>query len=95
MVLWMNVEEARRFLLENGFVYTLRPKKRREGRDMLSYEGFGKKGMVMVKLVMEVENDTDLKAFVDKSGFRSVEEWRGKAKDSKILYRVDLLKVEP
>lgn len=91
MVMWFNVKEAREFLLKEKFVYTLRPKKRREGRDMLSWEGFGKKGIGMVKFVKEIVDDGELEKFVKWSGFESVRAWREKAGDSKFLYRVDLL----
>lgn len=91
MVIWFNVEKARKFLLENGIVYTLRPKLRREGKEPLFYGGFGKKGEVLVDFVGEVLDDADLKGYVDKSGFETIEEWRAKASESRYLYRVLLL----
>ena len=93
--MWFNVKEARDFLLTNGFVYTLRPKKRREGREALMYEGFGKKGELQVRFVKEIESDEELETRVERSGFRSVEEWRKKAGDSRFLYLVGLVSLEP
>jgi len=92
--MWFNVKEARDFLLTNGFVYTLRPKKRREGREALMYEGFGKKGELQVRFVKEIESDEELQTRVERSGFRSVEEWRKKAGDSRFLYLVGLVSLE-
>lgn len=97
MVIWFNVREAREYLLSVGRVYTLRPKgrKREECREVLSYGGFGKKGMVYVSFVKEIEDDRELEMFVEDSGFESVEEWRKKAKDNRFLYYVMLLKSSP
>jgi len=77
--------------MRNGFVYTLRPKRRRTGKDILSYHGFGKKGTVVITFIKEISNDAELETFVKYSGFQNVEEWRSKAKDSRFLFRVDLL----
>jgi len=88
MVIWFNVKKARDFLLKNGYVYTLRPKKRREGIDILSYGGFGKKGVVYVIFVKEIKNDVELREFVKDSGFESVQEWRKEAGESRFLYYV-------
>jgi reverse gyrase len=88
MVIWFNVKKAREFLLKNGHVYTLRPKKRREGVEVLSYEGFGKKGVVYVSFVRAIENDEELKEFIGESGFESVKEWRKEAGESRFLYYV-------
>jgi hypothetical protein len=85
------VEKARNYLLRNGYVYTLRPKKRREGKEVLSYGGFGKKGEVNVKFVKEILDWNELNRYVDKSGFRTVDEWVRKAKGSRFLYHVVLL----
>jgi reverse gyrase len=92
LVIWFNVEKARNYLLRNGYVYTLRPKKRREGIEVLSYEGFGKKGVVYVSFVKEIESDEELKEFVSESGFETVEEWRKEAGESRFLYYVFTVK---
>lgn len=91
MVIWFNVDEARKYLLETGFVYTLRPKKRREGIEVLSYDGFGKKGMVTVKLIKEIKDIKELSGYVDQSGFKTVEEWLKEADKSRFLYEVRVL----
>ena len=94
MAIWVNVKEARHHLLEKGFVYTLRPKLRREGRDMLCWNGFGKKGMGAIKLVKEIEDTDELKEFVKKSGFNSIADWLEKAKESRFLFRLELISLE-
>lgn len=94
MAIWFNVKEARDFLLSEEFVYTMRPKRRREGRDMLCWNSFGKRGMVLVKFVKEIENDNELEEFVKWTGFKNVKEWRKVAGESRFLYRVEILSVK-
>jgi hypothetical protein len=91
LVIWFNVPEAREYLLKHGEVYTLRRKERREGKEVLMYGGFGKKGEVNVKFVREILDWNELNRYVDKSGFRTVDEWIRKAKGSRFLYHVVLL----
>lgn len=91
MAIWFNVPEARHHLLEKGSVYTLRPKRRREGRDMICYNGFGKKGMCRITFVAEIHDDTELIEFVGRSGFPTIEAWLEKAGDSRFLYLVQLI----
>ena len=93
MPIWFNVKEARKHLLRRGFVYTLRPRRRRTGRDVLLYGDYRKKGTVFVEFVKEVTDDRELAKYVGFSGFRSVEEWRSKAKGGRYLYKVILLEV--
>ena len=91
IVIWFNVREAREHLLKRGHVYTLRPKRRREGKDVLMFGKFGKRGTVYVKFVKEVKDDSELEEYVGESGFGSVGEWRKKAGKSRFLYYVELL----
>ncbi len=83
-------EKALNFLLENGEVYTLRPRRRREGKDWIKI-GRIKLADIEVKLVGEVFSGwygyfwvrpvdnkrtiLPLGNFVQKSGFRTVREW--------------------
>jgi len=90
-VIWFNVKEARDYLLKHGLVYTLRPKKRREGKDILCYGGLGKKGVVYVEFIKEIADDGELEEYVKSSGLESAREWRAKAKGSRHLYKVTLL----
>lgn len=95
MVMWFNVKEARECLLTKGHVFTLRPKKRREGHEALMYDGFGKKGDLQVAYwgqihVEDVNTMKALNAIVDESGFASVDDWLKAAGDSRFLYRVEL-----
>lgn len=94
MVMWFNVLEARDFLLRNGRVFTLRPKRRkREGRhEVLMYGGFGKKGDLYVSFVKEIEDVGELKEFVEDSGFGSLDEWLLAADGSRFLYYVMLIR---
>jgi len=94
MPIWVNVKEARDHLLEKGFVYMLRPIRQRKGRDMLSWNGPGKKGMGTIKLVKEIEATDELEEFVKESGFSSVADWLEKAKESRFLYRLALISLE-
>ena len=93
MVMWFNVKEAREQLLKDQVVYSLRPKRRkREGHEILMFNGFGKKGDLNVEFLMEVEKDSDIPEIcVEMSGFSSMEDWRKAAKDGRFLYRVELL----
>ncbi len=89
MVLIFKSQKALNFLLENGEVYTLRPKIRKEGRDWITNKRGGRKiADAEVKLIgvcattnrrLVVEIDTgsikSLEDYVEKSGFSSVEEW--------------------
>ena len=98
--MWFNVEEARSFLLRNGFVYTLRPKpyrlrsKRKRGVDVLMYGGFGVKGKVYFEFIKVVRDVEELKPFVKYSGFESLEEWLRRAGKNRCLYKVILLDSE-
>lgn len=97
MVMWFNVKEARNFLLNNGFVYTLRSKpyrlrsKKTCGLDILSYNGFGKKGLVYFVFVKRIRENKELKDFVKYSGFNSIEKWLNEAKENRCLYYVVLI----
>lgn len=97
--MWFNVPKARAYLLKYGFVYTLRPKKGRlrgrllEGEDILSYEGFGKKGEVYFWYVCEIPDKDELADYVCDSGFDSVDEWAvALEKGQRSLYLVILLR---
>lgn len=89
------VQEPRDWLIGHNEVYTLRPKLRKRGRGKTIREPlmtripeapFGKGNVTFVK---EIKNDSELQAFVSKSGFDTVAEWRAKAKDSRFLYYVN------
>ena len=94
MTLWMNVEEAREFLLKNGFVYTLRPKVRKVGGiEALMWGKQGKRGEVIATFLGEIKQDCYdclLDFFLYGSGFESVDQWKNKANGSRFLYQVKL-----
>ena len=94
MPIWFNITQARKHLLKHGLVYTLRPKQRRVGKDILCYEGVGKKGNVTISFAGHIINDIVLLKYVENSGFNSVMAWRLAAKDSKFLYKVKLISLE-
>jgi hypothetical protein len=75
LVIWFNVKKAREHLLTRGSVYTLRPRLRSEGNDVLSYGRFGAKGYVKVELVKVIRSREELQPYVSESGFRSADEW--------------------
>jgi len=91
MVMWFNVKEARERLLKEGWVFTLRPKLRREGKEPLFYNEFKKKGEVSVELWATDPADEILRIITQFSGFKTLEEWREKAKDCKYVYLVRLI----
>jgi hypothetical protein len=105
MPIWFNVEKARNFLLEHGLVYTLRPHRRkREGTDMLCFNGFGKKGIVDVTYVGSFGDEGQfdeelLDDVVPYSGFDTLKDWLDAAftlsgtSGCHYLYRVKLLSV--
>ena len=94
MVIWFNNNIARQFLLNNTFVYTLRPKKRREGKEPLFWHKFMKRGNVFVKFMKEINNANELIPFVNMSGFNNINDWYKEAKNSKFLYFVSLLNID-
>jgi len=89
MVIWFNIKEARQHLLKHKCVYTLRPNLKRQGQHTLMYDK-AKQGRVFL-LFLGIADDEALQRLVHNSGFNTVEEWRKKAKESRYLYRVDLL----
>ena len=88
------IEEARRHLEKHGFVYTLRPFKRKHvSKDWYNLHRGGKKmGDINVKFIRKIRSTEELQAFVYYSGFKTLENWLKKAKDSKFLYYVRVLK---
>ena len=86
-MIWFNVPEARKQLIENKLVYTLRPKKRREGTEPLCWDTKGIKGTVSIKLIGAFDNEEILREFiidahneskidyVKNSGFENITEW--------------------
>jgi len=95
--MWFNIQEARDYLLRNGFVYTLRPKpyrgrsKRKHGKDILMYNGFGKKGEVYFEFIKTIDDPNELEPIVQFSGFKSLDEWLKNAKGNRCLFKVILL----
>jgi hypothetical protein len=100
MVMMFAVEEARNFLLAHGEVYTLRPKFRKRGRTkpinehLITSNVWSEMPFAdgLVTFIKEIEDDKELEEFVSKSGFTTIQEWRAKAKDSRFLYYVKLMK---
>ena len=91
MVMWFNVPEARAELLKEKHVFTLRPKRRkREGHEILMYNGFGKKGDLEVEYYGKFSemSHTLVREIAKNSGFKSLEEWLKVAKDADYLYYV-------
>ena len=95
MVIWFNNDKAREHLLKFGFVYTLRPKKRRVGVEPLFWKKQKKRGTVSVGYVGNIEKLEHIFTYSAQkmSGFSSLTEWFEAAKWSKYLYRVVLLEL--
>ncbi len=82
-------EKTLKFFLDNGFVYTLRPYKRKKQFDWVTNKMFGEKiakaYIVLIGLVVKRDGeywvtgetivDTPLKFFAKWSGFKDEKEW--------------------
>ena len=78
MVMIFQSKKALEFLLKNGFVYTLRLKRKRTGRDWITDRRGGKKiADVNIEFVsvIRANNINDLEKYVPYSGFKSLDEW--------------------
>jgi hypothetical protein len=76
MVMIFADENARRQLLEKGFVYTFRTHQHKVGRDWATDKRGGRKICdIDIMLVKEIDSAEELIPFVDSSGFRNVYEW--------------------
>ena len=86
--IYFNVEKARKHLLERGYVYTLRKKKRREGW------GYAKHGRNFLgKVIIErVADGREAEKYWRESGFDSLEEWIRDLDLRKMdIYRVEVI----
>lgn len=83
MVIMFKNERVREFLRRKRVVYTLRPKRRKEGKDWAN-SGWGTKKFAEVEITfikkITKENVSELEKYVDYSGFKSVEEWLEEAR---------------
>ena len=81
MVMIFQSEKARRFLLENGVVFTFRAKRRKKlGRDWITDRRGGHK---IADILVEEEGKfkpQELDLNVEYSGFNTLEEWIGEIK---------------
>ena len=87
--------EPRNRLKINGFVYSLRPfKRKRLGFNWYNYYRNGEKqGNVSISFIGDfLDKDQELEEYVKDSGFNSLDEWLKKAKKGRYLYKVILLK---
>ena len=97
MPIYFNVEQAREHLLKNGFVYTLR-QERKAGREQVrksknkGWFPFEILGFADVTFVKKIENPYDLKDYFTQSGFKTIDNWITEAKDSRFLYKVEMIK---
>ena len=99
--IFFNVKEARNFLLENGFVYTIR-KRRSTGKANAVVGSYYKHKTIAEVDVIEVttkpvlahgEFDSTLSFYVKNSGFKNLSDWlkavmKFKPKTSLFLYKV-------
>ena len=93
MVMIFDNKKARKFLVEHGYVYTLRRvRRKREGKDWCNYfRTDTKKHNIFVVYEGYIDTNEWLSLYVGESGFDSVEEWRKAAKDSRFLYFVSII----
>ena len=93
MVISFTVSEAREQLEAIGFVYTLRPYRRKNGRNWYNYcIGCPKQGDVFIHYIDNfIDKEEELERFVKKSGFNTLKDWLKKAKKSRYLYEVELI----
>lgn len=95
MSIYLDLKEAREYLLKNGLVYNLR-------NEPINYDRIGIRvsknfnefeiiGLVKVTFVKEIINNYDLKDYVMQSGFYNVDDWLIEAKGSKYLHRLELI----
>ncbi|GAJ05155.1 unnamed protein product, partial [marine sediment metagenome] len=92
--IFFNVPEAREHLIKKGFVYTLRPKLRRTGKDIAYYGSYYKKEKIAdveVEFIKEIITPSDLKPYLSGSGFKGVEDWWRAAEGSGFLFKVTKL----
>lgn len=69
-------ENARKQLLEKGFVYTFRVKMHKTGKDWATDKRCGKKiADVIINGPMEINSAEDLIAYANASGFAKVSDW--------------------
>jgi len=89
----MNVKEAREHLLKHGYVFSLRPKRRKRENciEPLMYKEFGKKGTVYVGFMGEIKDNSEVYMVSIGSGFKSGDEWLREANGSKFLYAIRLI----
>ena len=78
MVMSFSVRQVRNFLFSNGFVYTLRTRKRkRVGKDWIRKRKRSKLKIadVYIELVKQIKNGRELEPYAEHSGFATVQEW--------------------
>ena len=85
-----NVKEVREFLIKNGFVYSVRSYRRRNGFVFVE-----KVGLCYRKFVRFVESERDIEKYVKWSGFENVEGWKEWIRRFRVrrgcLYRVNVV----
>lgn len=91
-MIFFNVPEARKQLLDNGTVYTLRREQTRVGATY-AVTGTTVNNSLLCKVevtrILKVESPSDLQSYLSKSGFSDVNTWLSKASSSsKTLYKV-------
>jgi hypothetical protein len=80
MVMIFQSEEAGRFLLEKGVVFTFRVKRRKKlGKDWITYKR-GRRRIANVLVEEGKFKSSELSLYVEYSGFSSLQEWIGEIK---------------
>ena len=95
MSIYLNIKEAKEYLLKNGLVYNLRNEPINYNRIGIrvskNFNKFEIIGLVKVTFVKEIINNYDLKDYVVQSGFYNVDDWLKEIKGSKYLHKLELI----
>ena len=98
MVMFFNIKSVREFLINNGYVFTLRKKRFRIGRDMAVYGNYyiqTKIGNINIEKLEQIASPNQLSSYINESGLKDIEKWFGlatKLSGQKLyLYKVTLI----
>ena len=93
-IIWFNVPQSLKHLLERGLVYSIRNKPKPEGLYTLASKYFSPKitgYRVMVRFVKKIDDPQDLQPYLTDSGFQDPIEWWYRANWFKYLHKVTLI----
>jgi len=92
-MIFFNIPEERQQLINQGFVYTLRPEMRQTGQTTATCSSYYRHktiGDVDIQFIKEVTGIDDIREYVSGSGFHKAEDWWNGAENSRFLFKVTL-----